>query len=194
MGIGLGPGAVCKNRRNEAGARAGGIVDRGARQSGGGCQLLSARGNVSICRGSCGRCPHSRPLAALAFRRLDWRADLRLCAGVRAVTLFVAAESGQHWVALDFGGSGFGDAVISPDHRRPSRGPAAVREREVKRRSIVAGLFALALLAPAAYLRYVPGRTPAGQPPLANLDQASFERQFRAAAAGPRVLVLLSPT
>jgi hypothetical protein len=62
------------------------------------------------------------------------------------------------------------------------------------RRSIVAGVVALALLGAAAYYRYIPGRTPTGQAPLTNLDQASFEQQFRAAAAGPRVLVLLSPT
>ena len=64
----------------------------------------------------------------------------------------------------------------------------------MKRRSIVAGLVALALLSTAAYYRYVPGQAPDGQPPLANLEQASFEQQFRAAAAGPRVLVLVSPT
>ena len=64
----------------------------------------------------------------------------------------------------------------------------------MKRRSIVVGLVALALVGAAAYYRYVPGEAPAGQPALANLDQASFEKQFRAAANGPRVLVLLSPT
>ncbi len=64
----------------------------------------------------------------------------------------------------------------------------------MKRRSIVVGLIGLALLGAAAYYRYTPGQAPSGQPPLANLDQASFEQQFRAAAAGPRVLVLVSPT
>jgi hypothetical protein len=63
----------------------------------------------------------------------------------------------------------------------------------MKRRYIVAAV-ALALLGTAAYYRYVPGQAPAGQLPLANLDQASFEQQFGAAAAGPRVLVLVSPT
>jgi hypothetical protein len=63
----------------------------------------------------------------------------------------------------------------------------------MKRRSIVVAVV-LALLGAAAYYRYAPGQAPAGQSPLANLDQASFEQQFRAAAAGPRVLVLLSPT
>ena len=63
----------------------------------------------------------------------------------------------------------------------------------MKRRSIVVSVV-LALLGAAAYYRYAPGQAPVGQPPLANLDQASFEQQFRAAAAGPRVLVLLSPT
>lgn len=64
----------------------------------------------------------------------------------------------------------------------------------MKRRSIVAGMAALAALGVVAYYRYTPGQAPAGQPPLANLDQAAFEQQFRSAAAGPRVLVLLSPT
>ena len=63
----------------------------------------------------------------------------------------------------------------------------------MKRRSIVVSVV-LALLGAAAYYRYAPGQAPAGQSPLANLDQASFEQQFRAAAAGPRVLVLLSPS
>jgi hypothetical protein len=64
----------------------------------------------------------------------------------------------------------------------------------MKRRSNVVAAVVLALLGAAAYYRYAPGQAPAGQSPLANLDQASFEQQFRAAAAGPRVLVLLSPT
>jgi hypothetical protein len=63
----------------------------------------------------------------------------------------------------------------------------------MKRRSIVVAVV-LALLGAAAYYRYAPGQAPAGQAPLTNLDRASFEQQFRAAAAGPRVLVLLSPT
>jgi hypothetical protein len=64
----------------------------------------------------------------------------------------------------------------------------------VKKRNIVLLSLLLAFAGAAAYLRYIPGHTPAGQPPLVNLDQASFDRQFRAAAAGPRVLVLVSPT
>jgi hypothetical protein len=64
----------------------------------------------------------------------------------------------------------------------------------MKRRSKVVAAVVLALLGAAAYYRYAPGQAPAGQSPLANLDQAAFEQQFRAAAAGPRVLVLLSPT
>ncbi len=63
----------------------------------------------------------------------------------------------------------------------------------MRRRSIIA-VVALALLGAAAYYRYIPGQAPTGQPPLTNLDPAAFEHQFRAAAAGPRVLVLLSPT
>lgn len=64
----------------------------------------------------------------------------------------------------------------------------------MKRKVIVTVAVIAALFGVAAYYRYVPGHAPAGQPPLANLDQASFEQQFRAAAAGPRVLVLVSPT
>jgi hypothetical protein len=52
----------------------------------------------------------------------------------------------------------------------------------------------LALAGALAYYRFIPGRTPVGQPPLANLDPASFEQQFRAAASGARILVMLSPT
>ncbi|HXI38520.1 MAG TPA: hypothetical protein VNH83_01010 [Bryobacteraceae bacterium] len=62
------------------------------------------------------------------------------------------------------------------------------------KRKLVFAAVALALFGIAAYYRYVPGQAPTGQPPLANLDQASFEQQFRAAVAGPRVLVLVSPT
>jgi hypothetical protein len=64
----------------------------------------------------------------------------------------------------------------------------------VKKKTVVLALLLLALAVAAAYLRYIPGHTPAGQAPLVNLDQAAFEQQFRAAATGPRVLVLLSPT
>ena len=63
----------------------------------------------------------------------------------------------------------------------------------MKRKLIVMVAVLAALLSAAAYYRYIPGQAPTGQPPLANFDQASFQQQFRA-AAGPRVLVLLSPT
>jgi hypothetical protein len=52
----------------------------------------------------------------------------------------------------------------------------------------------LALAGAFAYYRFIPGRTPAGQPPLANLDPTNFQQQFRAADPGPRLLVMLSPT
>jgi len=52
----------------------------------------------------------------------------------------------------------------------------------------------LALAGTLAYHRFIPGHTPAGQPPLADLDPRSFEQQFRAAASGTRILVMLSPT
>jgi hypothetical protein len=65
----------------------------------------------------------------------------------------------------------------------------------VKRKPIIIIAAVLAVLAGgAAYYRYFPGRTPAGQPPVARLDPASFDWQFRAASADTRVLALLSPT
>lgn len=64
----------------------------------------------------------------------------------------------------------------------------------MKRKPLVIAILLLALAAWAAYFRYVPGHTPAGQPELADLDPASFDEQFHAASAGMRVLVLLSPT
>ena len=42
----------------------------------------------------------------------------------------------------------------------------------------------LALVGALAYSRFIAGHTPVGQPTLANLDPASFEQQFRAAASG----------
>ena len=64
----------------------------------------------------------------------------------------------------------------------------------MKGKLIVTIAVLVALLGAAAYYRYIPGQAPTGQPPLANFDQASFHQQFSAAAAGPRVLVLVSPT
>jgi hypothetical protein len=49
-------------------------------------------------------------------------------------------------------------------------------------------------LAAAVYYANAGGHTPAGQPPLERFDQASFDRQFRAAFGEARLLVLLSPT
>jgi hypothetical protein len=64
----------------------------------------------------------------------------------------------------------------------------------MKHKRLVIAILLLALAGWAAYSRYVPGRTPPGQPPLAKLDPMSFEEQFRAASADMRVLVLVSPT
>jgi len=64
----------------------------------------------------------------------------------------------------------------------------------MKRKLIVTVAVLVALVGAAAYYRYIPGQAPTGQPPLANFDQSSFQQQFSAAAAGTRVLVLLSPT
>ena len=52
----------------------------------------------------------------------------------------------------------------------------------------------IAALGGLAYYAYFPGRTPAGQPPLANFVQAGFDGQFHAASGEARLLVLLSPT
>ena len=52
----------------------------------------------------------------------------------------------------------------------------------------------IAVLAAVAYYAYVPGSTPAGQPPLARFEQAAFDRQFHAATGEARLLVMLSPT
>jgi hypothetical protein len=63
----------------------------------------------------------------------------------------------------------------------------------MNRKTSILALVLLAL-AGAAYYRYVPGRTPEGQPPLAYLDAASVEQQLRGASGQTRVLVMLSPT
>ena len=55
-------------------------------------------------------------------------------------------------------------------------------------------LAVLMLAGAAAYYAFIPGRAPAGQPPLTALDTQRFDQQFKAAAAGARVLVMLSPT
>ncbi len=55
-------------------------------------------------------------------------------------------------------------------------------------------IVALLGLAAAVYYANTGGHTPAGQPPLARFDQASFDRQFRAAFGEARLVVLLSPT
>jgi hypothetical protein len=49
-------------------------------------------------------------------------------------------------------------------------------------------------LTAAVYFANAGGYTPAGQPPLARFDQASFDQQFHAAFGEARLLVLLSPT
>lgn len=64
----------------------------------------------------------------------------------------------------------------------------------MKRKTIIWIVLAIALVALAAYYRYVPGRTPPGQPALASLDPVTFEQQFRAASSQTRLLVMLSPT
>jgi hypothetical protein len=64
----------------------------------------------------------------------------------------------------------------------------------MKRKPLVIAILLLAVAGWAVYSRYVPGRTPPGQPALADLDAASFEQQFRAASGDMRLLVLLSPT
>jgi hypothetical protein len=64
-----------------------------------------------------------------------------------------------------------------------------------RRRAI---LLVLALLVGAAgWYFYAGSSTPEGQPPLAHLSAGNlseFRSAFNAAAAGPRLLILLSPT
>jgi hypothetical protein len=55
-------------------------------------------------------------------------------------------------------------------------------------------MLVIALLAAGAYYAFVPGHTPAGQPPLAKFERTAFDQQFRAAVTETRLLVLLSPT
>ena len=64
----------------------------------------------------------------------------------------------------------------------------------MKTRTVVIVVLLVAIAGWAAYTRYVPGRAPQGQPPLADLDPGAFDSQFRAASADTRLLVLLSPT
>jgi len=64
----------------------------------------------------------------------------------------------------------------------------------MRRKLVIVVVAVLILTAAAAYYALVPGRAPAGQPPLSELDTLSFDQQFKAASASTRVLVMLSPT
>ena len=64
----------------------------------------------------------------------------------------------------------------------------------MRRKLVIIVVAVLILAGAAAYYALVPGRAPAGQPPLAALDSPSFDQQFHAASASTRVLVMLSPT
>ncbi len=60
-----------------------------------------------------------------------------------------------------------------------------------------AGVLLVAVCLMVAYVLLSPRRTPAGQPPLANLqggDPRPFEEAFDARLDSTRILVLLSPT
>jgi len=73
-----------------------------------------------------------------------------------------------------------------------------VRLRTVLIASTIALLAIAAIVgAGAAWLRYSPRRTPAGQPALSRLDAPAlpaFRDAFNASAGSTRVIVLLSPT
>ena len=56
---------------------------------------------------------------------------------------------------------------------------------------VIAAIFGLTA---AVYFANTGGHTPAGQPPLARFDQASFDREIQGAFGEARLLVLLSPT
>lgn len=65
-----------------------------------------------------------------------------------------------------------------------------------KRTLLPASVAAAVLAALAGYL-WIPGRTPAGQQPLVTLrapDVPEFAAAFDAAPAGPRLVLLVSPT
>ncbi len=67
------------------------------------------------------------------------------------------------------------------------------------KKALLAGvaLLVLCLAGAAAWYRWAPRQSPAGQPALVQLgeqDFAAFERAFNEAAGSVRVLLLLSPT
>ncbi|HXZ21018.1 MAG TPA: hypothetical protein VEG63_13790 [Candidatus Acidoferrales bacterium] len=67
----------------------------------------------------------------------------------------------------------------------------------MKIKAALRALVALAVLAALAAYLWAPGRTPLGQPPLVTLSAASvpeFAAAFDAAPAGPRLVLLVSPT
>ncbi|HUK14952.1 MAG TPA: hypothetical protein VLW65_01000 [Bryobacteraceae bacterium] len=64
----------------------------------------------------------------------------------------------------------------------------------MKRQLIITAAVIAALAATAAYFRFVPGSTPAGQPPLTRLELADFQQRFRTASDGTRVVAFFSPT
>jgi len=67
----------------------------------------------------------------------------------------------------------------------------------MSRQRLVWPIVILALCAAAAWHRYGPRKTPAGQPPLATLDASTLESlraDFNRHSDAVRIIVLLSPT
>jgi hypothetical protein len=90
--------------------------------------------------------------------------------------------------------------VVGPDCRHFDFASAGIRrsrgEAAMKRRSVGLGLAALAIFAGLFYL-YGGHQTPAGQAPLADLNEANLselKNEFNGSQTNVRMLVLLSPT
>lgn len=67
----------------------------------------------------------------------------------------------------------------------------------LRKPALLAAIVGSVVLAAGAYLRYAPRRVPEGQPALVHLaagNLGTLREDFNAAAAGTRLLVLLSPT
>ena len=70
-------------------------------------------------------------------------------------------------------------------------------KRPLRRIALAMAAIALVGAATIAWVKLAPRPTPAGQPPLASLDEKSFGRlleAFNASADRTRVLAILSPT
>ena len=95
----------------------------------------------------------------------------------------------------DFGADRAAGDCFSPSHRRAHSGLDAM----TRRRLLVAPIVLLAALGAGtfAWVRFATHYTPAGQPPLATLDNnslATLKADFNRASGETRIIALLSPT